>query len=101
MIAVTKAVAGGVGEFGTRLNIVWPGLTVPGSEDESGEKRLWAGDMMKLFTPENQAKAAKTYPLRKLGKADEIADAVVFMASDRASHITGQTLSVSGGYTMM
>lgn len=101
VIAFTKALAREVGKFGIRLNVVCPGLTVPGSEDEIGEKSLWAGDMMKLFTPENQAKAAKTYPLRKLGKADEIADAVIFMASDRASHITGQTLSVSGGYTMM
>ncbi len=37
----------------------------------------------------------------QVGKASEIADAVCFLASDRAGHITGQTLSVSGGYTMM
>jgi NAD(P)-dependent dehydrogenase (short-subunit alcohol dehydrogenase family) len=36
-----------------------------------------------------------------MGKASEVANAVVFLSSDAASFITGQTLSVSGGYTMM
>jgi len=36
-----------------------------------------------------------------MGTATEIANAVVFLASDAASFITGQTLSVSGGYTMI
>jgi NAD(P)-dependent dehydrogenase (short-subunit alcohol dehydrogenase family) len=57
--------------------------------------------MMQIFTPEAQERAMKAYPLRKLGKAQDLADAVLFMASERAGHITGQTLSVSGGYTMM
>lgn len=101
VIAFTKAIAREVGKFGIRLNVVCPGLTVPESEDNIGDGSLWSGAMMKIFTPEAQVRAAKAYPLRKLGKADEIAKAVLFMASDCASHITGQTLSVSGGYTMM
>jgi len=100
-IALTKALAREVGRYGIRLNVVCPGLTIPESRDEIGEKSLWASGMLDIFTPEAQARAVKAYPLRKLGKASEIADAVVFIASDRASHITGQTLSVSGGYTMM
>lgn len=100
-IAFTKAIAREVGKFGIRVNVVCPGLTVPESEDDIGKNSLWAGNMMKIFTPEAQAKAAKAYPLRKLGKPDEIAKTVLFMASNCASHITGQTLSVSGGYTMM
>jgi 2-hydroxycyclohexanecarboxyl-CoA dehydrogenase len=101
MIAFTKAIAREVGKFGIRVNVVCPGLTIPESEDHIGRHSLWAGDMMKIFAPEAQARAAKAYPLRKLGKPDEIAQTVLFMASDCASHITGQTLSVSGGYTMM
>jgi len=101
VIAFTKALAREMGRSGIRLNVVCPGLTVPESEDAIGEQSLWTGDMMNIFTPEARERAAKAYPLRKLGKAEDIANAVAFMASDRAGHVTGQTLSVSGGYTMM
>ena len=101
VIAFTKAVAREVGRYGIRLNVVCPGLTVPQDKEAIGEKSLWGGGMMDIFTSEAQAKAAKAYPLRKIGKAEEVADAVAFIASGCASHITGQTLSVSGGYTMM
>ncbi|MDY6971989.1 MAG: glucose 1-dehydrogenase [Desulfatiglans sp.] len=101
VIALTKSLARELGRSGIRLNVVCPGLTIPDDEEAIGENSLWTGDMMKIFTPDAQARAAKAYPLRKIGKASDIADAVVFMASDRAGHITGQTLSVSGGYTMI
>ena len=101
VIAITKALAREMGRYGIRLNVVCPGTTVPESKEQVGEKSLWAGDMIKMFTPEVLQKVVKVYPLRKLGKAEDIANAVAFMASDRAGHITGQTLSVSGGYTMM
>jgi NAD(P)-dependent dehydrogenase (short-subunit alcohol dehydrogenase family) len=39
------------------------------------------------------------YPLRRVAEIDDIANAVTFLASDDASFITGQHLSVSGGYT--
>jgi 2-hydroxycyclohexanecarboxyl-CoA dehydrogenase len=48
-----------------------------------------------------QARIAKAYPLRRIGKPEDVAPAVLFLASDAAGFITGQTLSVSGGYTMM
>ena len=101
VIAFTKALAREVGKFGIRLNVVCPGVTIPESDDEVGENSLWTGDMMKIFTPEVQARAAKSYALRKLGKSEDLSNAVLFMASKCAGHITGQTLSVSGGYTMM
>jgi len=53
------------------------------------------------LSEERKAEMAKVYPLRRLGKAQDIANAVVFLASDRASFITGQTLSVSGGYSVL
>ena len=46
-------------------------------------------------------RAKRGYVLRRLATADEPAKAVVFLSSGAASFITGQTLSVSGGYTMM
>ena len=100
VIALSKAIAREVGRYGIRLNVVCPGVTVP-SPEEMGEESMWKGDIAKMFTPETQEKIAKSYPLRRLGKGQDIANAVVFLASDAASFITGQTLSVSGGYSMM
>ena len=44
---------------------------------------------------------AKAYPLRRIGQPDNIANAVLFFASDLSGWVTGQILSVSGGYTMI
>ena len=45
-------------------------------------------------------KLAKAVPFRRIGEPEEIADAVLFFASDMSNYITGQVLSVSGGLTM-
>jgi len=42
----------------------------------------------------------KAIPFRRLGQPEEVADAILFFASDRARYVTGQVLSVSGGLTM-
>ena len=55
-----------------------------------------------MFTPEQIAKIAKSLPLRKIGRPEDIANAVVFLSSAHvAGHVTGQVLSVSGGYSMI
>ena len=103
IIALTKTLARENGRYGLRFNVVCPGLT-PGEPGEIGNMSLWNVPVLSAVysAPEARAKAAKAYPLRKLGTAQDIANAVVFMASDlRAGHITGQTLSVSGGYSMV
>lgn len=100
VIGLSKAVAREVGKFGVRLNVVCPGVVVPAPED-IGEKSMWKGGVGEAFTPDVQERAAKAYALRRLGKAEETANAVVFLASEAANYITGQTLSVSGGYSMM
>lgn len=100
VIAMSKAIAREVGKYGITLNVVCPGL-VPGSPETSGESSVWSAEQLKVFTPEVRAKAASTYPLRRLGTPEDVVPAVLLLASDRASYITGQTLSVSGGYTMI
>ena len=101
VIAFTKAVARETGRYGVRMNVVCPGMTLPeNAEQETGEDSMWRiADS--FFTPEYLEKAAKKYALRKLGKPQDVSNAVIFLASDAAGHITGQTLSVSGGYSMM
>ena len=46
------------------------------------------------------AAMTRAVPMKRLGQPEEIAEAVAFLASDRAAFVTGQTLSVSGGLTM-
>jgi 2-hydroxycyclohexanecarboxyl-CoA dehydrogenase len=56
---------------------------------------------MLMALPENHLEAFKrAIPFRRFAQPSEVADAIVFFASDRARYITGQTLSVSGGLTM-
>jgi 2-hydroxycyclohexanecarboxyl-CoA dehydrogenase len=101
VMALSKSLAREVGRYGINVNVVCPGVTVPEDPDYAGDFSMWKGPMAQVFTPEAQEKAAKAYALRRLGKPEDIANAVVFLASDRAGFITGQTISVSGGYTMM
>lgn len=87
VIGFSKALAREVGRHGIHVNCVCPGYTkTPGTDgmlDEALEARI-----------------AKGYPLRKLGVPEDIGKVVAFLAGDGASHTTGQTISVSGGYTM-
>ena len=103
IIAMSKSLAREMGSKGIRFNVVCPGFT-PGKRDaggDFGEGSMWSGKQGEQFPEELLEKIAKTYPLRRLGTPEDIAPAVLFLASEAASYITGQTLSVSGGYTMM
>jgi len=102
VIALSKALARELGRYNINVNVVCPGMTVPQSADEVGDQSmLKAMGIDETMSPEIRQKIAQNYALRRLCTAQEVANAVVFMASDAASFITGQTLSASGGYTMM
>jgi 2-hydroxycyclohexanecarboxyl-CoA dehydrogenase len=102
VIALSKSIAREVGKFGIRLNVVCPGMTMPASDDDIGELSMWTAPENRAWrTPEMQARIAKAYPLRRVATPEDVTGAVLFLASDAAGFITGQTLSVSGGYTMM
>ena len=94
-----KTIAKGNGRYGIRCNVVCPGVTLPQGDDEIGNTSMWTNNS--FFTPEQYEKIAKSLPLRKLGRAEDTANAVVFLASSAAGYVTGQVLSVSGGYTMI
>jgi 2-hydroxycyclohexanecarboxyl-CoA dehydrogenase len=102
VIALSKSLAREVGRHGIRLNVVCPGMTLPASDEDFGRLSMWAAEANRAWSaPDMQARIAKAYPLRRTGRPEDVAPAVVFLASEAAGFITGQTLSVSGGYTMM
>jgi 3-oxoacyl-[acyl-carrier protein] reductase len=87
--ALVRAVAVEEGRFGVRANAVRLGVIEAGIF-----LRLRGGDLGDDWG----AAARKNTPLRRFGTADEAANAVVFLASARASYVTGQMLGVDGGY---
>lgn len=96
-----KTIAKENGRYGIRCNVVCPGITIPEAEGDVGSTSMWA-DPSGMFTPEQLEKVAKALPLRKVGRPGDIANAVLFFASPLAAgHVTGQVLSVSGGYSMI
>jgi NAD(P)-dependent dehydrogenase (short-subunit alcohol dehydrogenase family) len=84
---ITKSVALEVAASGIRVNAVAPGPT------DTGMLTRFTG------TPENKAALVTQVPLGRLGLTEELADAIVFIASDEASFITGHVLNVDGGMT--
>jgi 2-hydroxycyclohexanecarboxyl-CoA dehydrogenase len=101
VVALTKTLAREYGKHGIRLNVVCPGTTMPDSDEEISDLSMWAQGQKRWNTPEMRERIAKIYPLRRIARPGEVAPVVVFLASDGASFITGQTISASGGYTMM
>lgn len=82
-IAMAKTLSKEVGKRGITVNCVLPGFIET--------------DLISDL-PEVQVKEYKTQvPMKRFGKPSEVADAVLFLASDKASYITGSTLEVSGG----
>ena len=82
---ITKSVALELARSGIRVNAVAPGPT------DTGMLTRFTG------TPENKAALVTTVPMGRLGLAEELANAIVFIASDEASFITGHVLNVDGG----
>lgn len=86
-IQLARVMALELGRYGITSNVVSPGLT-----DISQISRT-------VQSPEYQKVFINQVPLGRLGTPDEIADAVLFIASDQARFITGQVLYVDGGYS--
>ena len=83
LIAATRSLANEVGRKGITVNAVAPGFI--------------RTDMTEDL---NQAELTKMIPLNRFGEAEEVADLVAFLASDKAAYITGECISINGGLYM-
>ena len=83
--SLTRSLARELGPMGIRVNCVTPGF--------------FATELTATVTVENQQRILRRTPLRRLASVHDVANAVLFLASDEASFITGQTLVVDGGLT--
>jgi 3-oxoacyl-[acyl-carrier protein] reductase len=81
--AFTRSVAVETGPLGITVNTVAPGPVQTG----------W-------MTPDMEARARQTIPSGRVGRPEDIADVIVFLASDQARWLTGQVIKVSGGHNL-
>jgi 3-oxoacyl-[acyl-carrier protein] reductase len=82
----TKSLAKELGSRNITVNCVAPGFIET--------------EMTSFLDEDSKVNIIKTIPLNRFGKVDDVSDLVMFLASDEASYITGQTISIDGGLLM-
>lgn len=87
VIGLTRNLARHLGPEGIRVNVVSPGFIRSGARVEA----IWNGR-------ENPEQVLGMVPLRRRGEMSEIADAVMFLAGDESSYVTGAVIDVNGGF---
>jgi 2-hydroxycyclohexanecarboxyl-CoA dehydrogenase len=101
VVALARSTAREHGRHGIRANVVCPGLVIPQGPEAVGASSLWAVGQDNVFNAGQVDYLLKDTPLQRLTTADDVANAVLWLASDTAARqVTGQLFSVSGGYTM-
>jgi len=93
-MGLVRSLANEFGGDGILVNNVAPGYTATERLKELSERRAGASGKTE---EEVEHEWAQQIPVQRLGRPEEVADAIVWLASERASFITGQTILVDGG----
>ena len=93
--AFAKTLSNQVGKYNITINNVAPGFTLTSRLYELAVARA---KMRNESHEKILAEMANEVPLKRLARPDEIASAILFLASEKAGYITGQTINVDGGY---
>lgn len=99
VISFTKSIAKEVGKDNINANVISPGATNSPMRNAILDKMRQSMGAERVA--EREEKVKRVYPLRRIGEMEDVSNAVLFAASDRARHITGQVLSVNGGFAML
>jgi NAD(P)-dependent dehydrogenase (short-subunit alcohol dehydrogenase family) len=86
VISLTKSLAKNLGRHNVTVNAVAPAFV--------------HSPMTAFLTPETEKKWLKMYTIKRLGETGDVASMIVFLCSDRCGWITGQTISINGGFSM-
>jgi 2-hydroxycyclohexanecarboxyl-CoA dehydrogenase len=87
-IALGKSMAKELGRYNVTVNTIALGLIETAHQDPE-------------FLAKNMERIVKAYPLRRIGKPNDVAPMVVFLSSSGAEWVTGQVISVNGGFSMV
>lgn len=99
VVSFTKSIAKEVGRHNINVNVVSPGAT--NSPMRIGLQEQLRQKLGDEAWKAREAKVMRLYPIRRIGEMEDITNAVLFITSDAARHITGQVLSVNGGFAMV
>lgn len=97
VVMLTKVMAKELAGAGIRVNAICPGVI---QTDFTDWRFGLEADLLNSTAEERAAEMLKTIPMGRLGTTDEVADLVVFLASDQSSYITGQAINITGGQLM-
>ncbi len=93
-LGLVRCLANEFGKDGIRINAVGPGYTMTARQEELAHSRATA---LGKSPEEIKAGWSTDVPLERTARPDEIADAILYLGSDRSSYVTGQTLIADGG----